>query len=210
MRGQQAIQAAVVRGEEVPAGHVVTEEWPKQTYRVGKSTKSWGNKCKEKEAKKRYRKNKQARTCRAEHGEAGATESQPKKKDQSAKRPKHVQRREQVKQEREAKRLLIQQKQEERKREREEHRMQKQSEREERSRERERKRERRLRMREERERERQRRRAWHEEVKCQRERRLARKQERMARQASAALAQPSALSTILVDSQALTSLPKPP
>ena len=31
MRGQQAIQAAVVRGEEMPAGHVVTEEWPKQT-----------------------------------------------------------------------------------------------------------------------------------------------------------------------------------
>lgn len=31
MRGQQAIQAAVIRGEEVPMAHVVTEAWPVQT-----------------------------------------------------------------------------------------------------------------------------------------------------------------------------------
>jgi hypothetical protein len=39
--GQQSIQAAVMRGEEIPVGHVVAEEWPKQTYRVAKPTKSW-------------------------------------------------------------------------------------------------------------------------------------------------------------------------
>jgi hypothetical protein len=210
MAGQQAIEAAVIRGQEVPEGHVVTEEWPKQTYRVGKPTKSWASKCKEKEAKKRSRKNKQVRTCRAEYREAAMTESQPKKKDQSAKPPKHVQRRERVKQEREAKRLLLQQKREERKREQEEYRIQKQREREERGREREQKRERRLRAREEREQERLQRRAWHEEVKCQREQRLARKQERMARRASAAAATSSALSRIFVDYEALAPLPKPP
>jgi hypothetical protein len=42
MRGQQTIQATVMRGEEIPQGHVVTEEWPKQTYGVCKPTKSWG------------------------------------------------------------------------------------------------------------------------------------------------------------------------
>jgi Transposase DDE domain len=210
MAGQQSIQAAVIRGQEIPQGHVVTEEWPKQTYRVGKPTKSWASKCKEKEAKKRYHKNKQARTCRAEHGETATTASQPKKKDQSAKPPKHVQRRERVKQEREAERRLRYSEREKRKLEQEEHRVQKQREREERIREQEQKRARRLRTREDREQERLRRRAWHEEVKCERERRLARKQERMARRASAAVAKPSALSTILADSQALVSLPKPP
>ena len=51
MAGQQAIQAAVIRGQEVPQGHVVAEEWPKQTYGVAKPTKSWAIKCREKEAK---------------------------------------------------------------------------------------------------------------------------------------------------------------
>jgi Transposase DDE domain len=210
MAGQQAIEAAVIRGQEVPQGHVVAEEWPKQTYRVGKPTKSWAIKCREKQAKQRYHKNKQARTCRAEHGEVATTGPQPKKKGQSAKPPKHVQRRERVKQEREAQRLLRQAIREERKREQEEHRIQKQREREERSREREHKRERRLQAREEREQERLWRRAWHEEVKCQREQRLARKQERMARLASLACAKSSAPSTIFVDYEALVPLPKPP
>src|SRR5882762_1002204 len=63
MRGQQAIEAAVIRGQEVPQGHVVTEEWPKQTYGVCKPTKSWVKKSKQKEATKRYRKNRQVRAC---------------------------------------------------------------------------------------------------------------------------------------------------
>lgn len=210
MAGQQSIQAAVARGEEIPVGHVVTEEWPKQTYAVAKPTKSWVKKSKEKEAKKRYHQNKQARACQAEKQEAGITAPKGKKKEQQAKPPKHVQKRERAKVEQQAKRLLRQTKREERKREQAEHRAQKQREREERQREKEHKRERRLRAKEEREQERLWRTQWHEQVKRKREQRLARRQERMARRASPALAQPSALSTIFLGSQALASLPKPP
>jgi Transposase DDE domain len=210
MAGQQSIQAAVIRGEEIPEGHVVTEDWPKQTYAVRKPTKSWVKKSKEKEAKQRYQKNKRARTCQAEKEEAGTAAPKGKKKEHQAKPPKHVQKRERAKQEQEAKCLLRQAKREERKREQEEHREQKHREREERQWEQESKRERRLRAREEREQERLRRRAWHEEIRCERERRLARKQERMARRASEAFATSSALSTIFADSQPLVSLPKPP
>jgi len=42
MRGQQAIKATVIRGEDIPRGHVVTEEWPELTYRVGKPTRELG------------------------------------------------------------------------------------------------------------------------------------------------------------------------
>jgi hypothetical protein len=210
MRGQQAIEAAVIRGEEVPQGHVVTEEWPKQTYRVAKPTKSWASKCKEKEAKKRYQKNKQARTCQAEKAQVRPTAPKPEKKLQFPKPPKHVRKREQAKQEQEAKRLRVKREREERKREQEEHRVQKQREREERKQEQEHKRERRLRAQEEREQERLRRREWHNEIKHAREQRLARKQERMARRASVASANSSALSTIFFDDEALAPLPKPP
>ena len=210
MAGQQSIQAAVMRGEEVPQGHVVTQEWPKQTYAVAKPTKSWVKKSKEKEAKKRYHNNKQSRTCHAEKQEAGTAVKKGKKKEHQAKLPKHVQKRARARQEQEAKRLLRQTKREERKREQEEHRVQKQREREERQREQEHKRERRLRAREEREQERLRRREWHDQIKYEREQRLARKQERMARLASPALAASSALSMIFADPQALGSLPKPP
>jgi hypothetical protein len=210
MRGQQIIQGAVIRGQEMPQGHGVTEEWPKQTHAAAKATKSWVKKSREKEAKKRYHKNKQSRTCQAEKKEAHHAASKREKKQHDAKSPKHVQRRERAKLEQETKRLLRQAIREDRKREQEEHRVQKQREREERKREQEHKRERRLRAREEREQERLWRRAWHEEIKCERERRLARRLERIARRASVALAKPSALSTIVVDSQTLASLPNPP
>lgn len=210
MAGLQSIQAAVIRGEEVPEGHVVTEDWPKQTYAVAKPTKSWASKCKEKEAKKRYHKNKQARACGLEPTQDQSAAPKRAKKQPSPKLPNHVQRREQAKQEREAKRRLIKQERKERKREKEEHRVQRQREREERKQEKEQKRERRLHVREEREQERLQRKKWHEEIKCERERRLAHKQERMARRALAAVAKPSAVSTIFAGSQALASLPKPP
>jgi hypothetical protein len=87
MRGQQAIQAAVIRGEEVPMGHVVTEAWPMQTYAVSKPTRSWVKKRKEKEAKKRYHKNKQARARRSEQTELEKTKQEPEKKEQHAKSP---------------------------------------------------------------------------------------------------------------------------
>ena len=139
--GQQTIQAAVVRGEEIPVGHVVTEDWPKQTYRVAKPTKSWAKKCKEKEANQRYQKNKRARTHQAEKEEVGTTAKKGKKTKQQGKPAKHRRSREQAEQEREAKRRIAQQKREERKREQEEHRIQRQREREERRLEKEHKRE---------------------------------------------------------------------
>jgi hypothetical protein len=210
MAGQQSIQAAVMRAEEVPIGHVVSEAWPKQTYAVAKPTKSWVKKSKEKEAKKRYHKNKQSRTCHAEKKEAGTAVPKGKKKEHQAKLPKHVQKRERAKLEQQAKHLLRQTKREERRREQEEHRAQKQREREERQLEQEHKRERRLRERQEREQERLWRLQWHEQVKRKREQRQARKQKRMARLATAAGPLSSALSRILADDQALVALPKPP
>jgi Transposase DDE domain len=210
MAGQQSIEAAVIRGQEIPVGHVVTEEWPKQTYRVAKPTKSWAIKCREKQAKKRHQKNKQARACQAEKEEVGTTAAKGKKKGQQAKPPKHVSRRERVKQEQQAKRGLSQHKREEREQEKEAHRSQKQRKREERRQEQEQKRDRRLRAREERELERLRRLQWHEQVKRKREQRLVRKQERMARRAAAPSATSSGRSTILAPSQPLASLPKPP
>jgi len=209
-RGKLSMHAAVLRGEEIPSGHVVTEEWPKQTYAVRKPTKSWVKKSREKEAKQRYQKNKRARTCHAEKEETGTTAAKSKEKEQQAKPAKPVRKREQVEQGREAKRRISQQKREERKRKQEELRVQRQQEREERKLEKEHKRERRLRAREEREQERLRRREWHDQIKYEREQRLARKLERMARRASEASAKSSALSTILADSQPLASFPKPP
>ena len=207
VRGQQTIHTAVVRGEEIPEGHVVTEEWPKQTYRVGKPTKSWASKCKEKEAKQRHQKNKQAR---AGQGESTPTQAKPGKKQQYPNPAKQARKRERVKQEQAAKRLLREQEREKRKREQEEHRLNILQERKERKRKKEHKRERRLRERREREQERLWRLCWHEEIRQERERRLARKLQRIVRQASTALAQPSAVSMIFVDSQALASLPNPP
>ena len=210
MAGQQSIQAAVARGQEIPMGHVVTEQWPKQTYRVAKPTKSWAIKCREKEAKKRHHKNKQAREKEAETTPTQGGASKQAHKQHGPKMARHVRKRQRVQQEQEAKRFLVQQMREERKREQEERRLQKQREREERKQEKEHKRERRLRERQEREQERLWRTQWHEQVKRKREQRQARKQERMARLAVAAGPQSSALSSILADDQAFVALPKPP
>ena len=210
MRGQQAIKAAAIRGEEIPMGHVVTEEWPKQTYAVRKLTRSWVKKRKEKEAKKRYAQNKQARVCRVEQAEVQSAAPKLEKKEQPATPPKHVQRRERAKQEREAKRLLVQQEREKRKREDDEHKARRHNEREERKRKQEQKRERRLRAREEREQERMERLCWHQEIAEERALRLARKLERATRLAFAAQANHSASSSIFVDYEALAPLPKPP
>jgi Transposase DDE domain len=210
MAGQQSIQAAVARGEEIPMGHVVTEEWPKQTYRVAGPTKSWAIKCREKEAKKRHQKNKQAREREAETTPTQGGASKQAHKQHGPKMAKHVRKRQRVQQEREAKRFLVQQMREERKREQEERRLQKQREQEERKQEKEHKRERRLRERQEREQERLWRTQWHEQVKRKREQCQARTQERMARRAAAAVASSSASSRIFADDQALVPLPKPP
>jgi hypothetical protein len=209
MAGQQTIQAAVARSQEIPVGHVVTEDWPKQTYAVCKPTKSWVKKSKEKEAKQRYHKNKQARTARGAQMPTQSAASQDEKKQLSNTLAKHGQKRERIKQEQAATRLLREQEREKRKREQEEQRLCRLREREERKKDLEQKRERRLRARQEREQERLWRLQWHEEIKRKREQRLARQLQRMARRASAALAQSSAPSTIFADDKALVPLPKP-
>src|SRR2546421_1033104 len=108
MRGQQTIQGAVIRGQEMPQGHIVTQEWPKQTYAVAKPTKSWVKKSKEKEAKKRYHKNKQVRTCQAEKKETHHPAPKREKKHHDAQPPKHVRKRERANLEQQAKRRLSQ------------------------------------------------------------------------------------------------------
>jgi hypothetical protein len=50
VRGQQSIQAAVVRAEALPQGYVVSEPWPTQTYRPTKLTSTRGGKSKKREA----------------------------------------------------------------------------------------------------------------------------------------------------------------
>lgn len=208
MAGQQTIQATVARNQEIPVGHVVAQEWPKQTYAVCKPTKSWVKKSKEKEAKKRSHKNKQVRTARGEPMPTQGAASKDEKKQPSNTLAKHGQKRERIKQEQTVKRLLREQEREKRKREQEEQRLRRLREREERKLEKEQKRERRLHARQEREQERLWRTAWHEQVKRKREQRKARQQERRTRLAAAAVAQSSASSTILADSHPLVPLPK--
>src|SRR5258708_32183336 len=161
MAGQQTIEAAVIRGQEGPQGHVVTQEWPKQTYAVAKPTKSWVKKCREKEAKKRHQKNKQARANQAEPRPTQATAPKREKMQQSAKPLKRVRKRECVKQEQEAKRSLRQAIREDRRREQEEHRRLRLQEREERKQDKERNRERRLQARQDRDQDLRRRLHWH-------------------------------------------------
>jgi len=193
VRGQQTIQAAALRGEEVPTGHVVTEEWPKQTYAICKPTASWVEKSREKEAKKRHQKNKQARTAQGEGMPTQGVASKDEKKQSSHPHNKPGHERVQALRERE----------------REEQHTRKQQEQEERQREQEQKHERRLRAREEREQERLWRREWHEQIKREREQRLACQLERRARSAVATVAQSSVVSTIFTASQTLVPLPKP-
>jgi Transposase DDE domain len=210
MAGQQSIQAAVMCGQEIPVGHVVAQEWPKQTYAVAKPTKSWVSKCRQKEAKKRHQKNKQARANQKDARPTQDTAPKREKVQPSAKPPKRVRKRECALLEQQAKRSLRQALREDRRREQEEHRRLRLQEREERKQEKQRKRERRLQARQEREQERLWRLHWHEQVKCEREQRSALRLERMARRACAAAPKPSALSTILADDGALVALPKPP
>ncbi len=169
MRGQQRIMATVIRGEEVPVGHVVAEEWPKQTFALGKRARCWKQKCHQKEARKRY--------------------SKHKREQQAAKMMEEKQaRQEQKHQEREAKRYRLLLERAEREQERQQSQQRKQQERALRQREQAQKPEQRRRAREAREQERLRRQQWHEEIQRERERRLLRKQERVARQRAAALA----------------------
>jgi hypothetical protein len=191
VRGQQTIKAAVIRGEELPRGHVVAEVWPKRTFALGKPTSGWVQKCQRKEAIKRYRRRKRARQ---------ASETMEEKRRRREQKPK----------EREANRQRLQRERAEREQEREQSRQRKQQERALRKREQAQKPEDRRRAREAREQERMRRQRWHEEIQRERERRLQRKQERVARQTSAALAHQREASALFNTQTGLVPPPAPP
>jgi hypothetical protein len=191
VRGQHTIKAAVIRGEELPTGHVVAEAWPKQTFALGKPTRSWVQKCQRKEAIKRHRQRKQTQQD-AERREEKRARREQKRKDREA---KHL-------------RLLLERA--EREQEREQSRQRKQQERARRKREQAQKPEERRCAREAREQERVRRQRWHEEIQRERERRLQRKQERAARQASAALADQREASGLFGTPTGLVPPPAPP
>ncbi len=61
VRGQQSIQAAVIRAEALPQGYVVSEPWPKHTYRPRKPTGKRGTKSQKREANRRYKQRRRAR-----------------------------------------------------------------------------------------------------------------------------------------------------
>ena len=85
-RGCQAISAAVVRGDEVPMGQMVAENWPTQLYAVGKVASSWVRKRKHKEAVRRQRKSKQAEERRRKRAEQCQQEAAARKQEQEGKR----------------------------------------------------------------------------------------------------------------------------
>ncbi len=61
VRGQQSIQAAVIRAEALPQGYVVSEPWPRHTYRPRKPTGKRGTKSQKREANRRYKQRRRAR-----------------------------------------------------------------------------------------------------------------------------------------------------
>lgn len=61
VRGQQSIQAAVMRAEALPLGYVVSEPWPKHTYRPRKPTGKQGTTSKKREANLRYKQRRRER-----------------------------------------------------------------------------------------------------------------------------------------------------
>src|SRR5258708_6910059 len=115
VRGQQAISAAVVRGEELPMGKGMQEDWPRQGDAVGKPPSSWGKKRKHKEERKRQRQCQRTRDKR-EHPAQLRVERQQQRE---AKRQERVQRQQEAQHQREAKQQKRLRQHEERQRQRE-------------------------------------------------------------------------------------------
>src|SRR5262249_19312848 len=61
MRGQQSLQAAVMRAEALPQGYVVSEPWPRHTYRPRKPTGKQGTKSQKREVNRRYKQRRRER-----------------------------------------------------------------------------------------------------------------------------------------------------
>lgn len=183
VRGQQAISAAVMRGENLPMGTGVGESWPRQVYAVGKPPSSWVKKRKHKEERQRQRKSKQSEQKRREKVQAQAHEAEC--------RAQHKNARAQRTREQEEQRTRHREENAQRVREHEAQRAQRTREKvsrtQEQEHEHERKREARRQRHEEQEQIRAQRQLWHEECARTRYQRQVRTQERVARQAQSFL-----------------------
>jgi len=174
VRGQQSIQAAVMRAETLPQGYVVSEPWPKHTYRPRKPTGKRGTKCQKREANQRYKQRRRARGDEADKQQVRESVQERRKRQRQAQRANAANREAEQKKEQETERRRLQQEraQEHRQRLLQRHEMQE---------EQARKRELRLQGKEEDERQRIQRRRWHEEVQRERAARMQRKEQRAAR-----------------------------
>jgi hypothetical protein len=183
VRGQQAISAAVVRGEDVPLGKGVGENWPRQLYAVGKPPSSRVKKRKHKEERKRQRKSKRSEQKRQEKAQAQAHEAERRAQRKNAKAQRTQEQEEQRARRREEKAQRV--------REHEAQRAQRTREKalrtQEQEQEHERKREARRQRHEEQEQIRTQRQRWHEECARTRCQRQVRTQERLARQVQSIL-----------------------
>jgi hypothetical protein len=82
--GQECIQAAIMRGEPLPSGYVVSEPWPTQTYRPRLGTGIQNSKCKKREESRRYRQRRRARGNEADKQRAHQDKAERRKSQQQA------------------------------------------------------------------------------------------------------------------------------
>lgn len=203
VRGQQSIQAAVVRAETLPQGYVVSEPWPTQTYRPTKRTGKWGGKNKKREANRGYKQRRRVRGDETDKKKDRERVQEQRKRQRQAQRVNKANREAKLQKEQEAERKRLQQEQAARRMQRREQQRQKQEEQAH-------KREARVRAREEREQIREQRRLWHEEIQRERASRQLRQVERAARRSSLAPGFPSASSKKVPLQQALAEPLEPP
>jgi hypothetical protein len=206
MQGQQSIQAAALRGEALPQGHVMAEEWPKETFAIHKTTAGWAKKEKVRRARQRHTANRQTRAQEQERTSPKEQRTQTRQRERQEQRAKVLQKREQAKQERDAAQRQsapTQPKSEPRH-------LRKQEKREEREREKAQQREEHQRAKEARVQDRLERQQWHEEIARDRAERQRQKEAGGKRQRQAPPACLSAAFQIVVPREAFAPLPKPP
>jgi hypothetical protein len=203
VRGQQSIQAAVMRAAPLPPGYVVSEPWPKHTYRPRKPTGKRGTKCQKREANRRDKQRRRARGDEADKQQVPESAQERRTRQRQAQRANAANREAERKKAQEAEHRRLQQ-------ERAEVRRQQKLQRQQQQEEQARKRELRLQGKEEDERLRIQRRLWHEEVQRERAARLLRKEQRAARSSSLPIPSSPPSSSILPSLKVLTEPPEPP
>jgi hypothetical protein len=206
MQGQQSIQAAALRGEALPLGHVVAEEWPTQTFAIHKTTAGWAKKEKVRRARQRHSTNRQARAQEQERISPKEKPVQRRQRQQQEPRAKEQQRRKQAKPEQDAVRIEVEPAQPRP----EPLHVSKQGKRQEREPEQAQQREQHQRAKEARVQDRLERQRRHEEVASQPAERQRHKQEGGKRQRQAAPASPRAAFLLLPSEERVALLPKPP